>query len=119
MKYLLIFAFLIIPQAFAITTDCGTYIAHGVIREIQDDFALLINEKSQSEFSVVFPDSELLKLTPYIDEPVAIEFEIDQKQRTYILSAQKITKIGARIPSPLMAKDTFLKAKKTRKCLLN
>lgn len=116
MKYLLLIALFNIPPAFSAITNCGVYAAKGIIREKNDDFVLIINEDTQSQYTVSFTFEEIIKLTPYIDETVSVEFEINQRQNSFELQAKNIITIENRIPSPLMAKDTYLKSIKHKKC---
>lgn len=117
MKFFFFILFFHSSLCLAAVSECGQYNANGVIRQKGEEIVLIVNEGTQSAYSIVFNDQELIKLTPYLDEPVRISFDINKSPTSFILKADKILKIDERIPNPLMAQDTFLKIKTKRKCL--
>lgn len=109
-------ALLSLTLAQAATTNCGVYLAQGVIKESTSDISLLVNEGSQSEYNISFTNENLIKLTPYIEKAVTLEFEILERQTSFSFEANNILKIENRIPAPLFAQDTFLKLITPKTC---
>lgn len=103
-------------QSFAIATKCGEYSFNGVVRNQKEGTRLIINEKSMSQYTIDFNDSDTMKLSIYNDQYVSGTIKIETLVNHYNLSDATLLKISERVPNPLNPTDTFLTFVKADKC---
>lgn len=58
--------------------ECGIYNAFGVAEKTKDEFFLTFFKGSKSEIRIQILDSSNMKLLPYLDKEVVVNFEISK-----------------------------------------
>ena len=92
---------------------CGEYIVKGVVRAGPANFAIVVNEKPQSEHLINFPIIESQKLGAYLNRPMTATIVVDVPFNGTVGSSDKIISIDSRIPDPINPTDTgFVLVKK-------
>ena len=115
MKFLLLL--LSLPTiALAQFTECGEYTARGIVRAVNSEIKIIVNEKTQSETVISMPRLEQAKIAGHLDKPVTINLLLNKPFDGMTGVSEKIIKIGLRIPDPIRPLDTGLKLNKQTKC---
>lgn len=115
MKYL--FLLLLLPAvSLAEISDCGEYNARAVVRVIDSEMKIVVNEKTQSETVISMPLMEQGKIAGHIDKPVTIKLILTKKFNGMTGVADKIISTELRIPDPIKAMDTGLTLVKKMDC---
>ena len=116
MKYLLLL--LLVPQIiFAETiTECGEYTARGVVRAKPAGLALIVNEKTLSEYVITMSITEQAQISSLIDKTATVQLVLDKKFNGQTGSTSKIISAKFRIPDPLNPEDTGFKLDKKLDC---
>ncbi len=97
---------------------CGDYSVAGVIRLINHEVILVVNEKTKSEHRIHFPTLEQPKLTPYDDRPVTVKLRLQKIWNGTTGLAQIILeRPELRVPNPLQPNDTGFSLISAQKCL--
>lgn len=115
MKYLLLF--LSLPAiASAEISDCGEYNARAVVRIIDSEMKIVVNETTQSEMIISMPLLEQGKVAGHINRPVTIKLLLTKKFDGMKGVSDKILSTELRIPDPIKAMDTGLTLVKKMDC---
>jgi hypothetical protein len=115
MKYLLLL--LTLPTiANAEISNCGEYNARAIVRVIDSEMKIVVNEKTQSETVISMPLLEQGKIAGHIDKPVTIKLLLTKKFNGMTGVSDKILSTELRIPDPLKAMDTGLTLIKKMDC---
>lgn len=89
-------------------SNCGTYQVKGVGRLSDKGLMIVVNEKSQSEVTIIVPIENEAFLAPYVDK--AMEASVLFTAKPKGSKAEGIIKeIKSRIPNPINPKDTGIK----------
>ena len=97
---------------------CGTYDVQGVVRRIDKDLKIVVNEHTKSE--VILNSEEILevRLLPYLNKAMMAKIEIKTTTKGSPNKISNIYSIGYRVPNPLLAADdTFIKLIKKSECV--
>jgi hypothetical protein len=115
MKYL--YFLLLFPViANAEISDCGEYNTRAVVRVIDSEIRIVVNEKTQSETIISMSKLEQGRLAGHIDKPVTIKLILTKKFNGMTGVADKIISTELRIPDPIKAMDTRLTLIKKMDC---
>ena len=96
-------------------SHCGLYQVSGVARSSQKGPVMVVNEKSQSEFSIRVPITNEAKLAPYIDKTFIAKVSFEKKPVEGNYQAV-VKEIVSRVPNPLSPKDSGVKILSEAKC---
>jgi hypothetical protein len=91
-------------------SDCGTYEVKGVTRSTKQGPVIIVNEKTQSEFTITVPIQNEATLAPYVDKAIVAEVTFQSPTRG------SVNKIKTRIPNPLSPKDSGVQMVTKSKC---
>lgn len=116
MKYFFILSFIPALTLADVVTDCGEYTVKGVVRG-GVGISIVVNEKTQSEYTIVMPVEEMAKIGSYLDDAVTAKLKIEKIISPVKGEIKKIISIDRRIPNPLNPEDTGLKLDKKFDCL--
>lgn len=103
-KMKLILGLLILPHlAFAAgeITDCGEYTVKGIVRAKEGAVSLIVNENTNSEYSIKFKTEEMIKIALFIDTPVIAKIELTKKFNGTYGYGSKIISADKHIADPL------------------
>ncbi len=112
----ILFILLIPFQLFAEISLCGNYQINGVIRKLNSDRVLVVNEKTQSEHHVYFDVTHQPELAIYDNKDITAIVTLEKKFNGTSGSASNLLSIKSRIPNPLMPKDTHFTLIKEAHC---
>lgn len=113
MKYLALLLLFPTLSFASMFTDCGEYTVKAVVRAGPANFAIIVNEKTQSESIINFPITESQKLGAYMDRSITAVVLLDKAFNGTVGLSEKIVSVTSRIPDPLNPKDTgFILTKK-------
>lgn len=112
-----IFLLLFLPLAHAWTgiSDCGLYEVRAIARSTPKGLVMVVNEQSQSQFTIILPITNEATLAPYIDKPLTASVLFEKKYST-ASTLGIVQKIEDRIPNPLLPLDTGLKLMTKGRC---
>jgi hypothetical protein len=99
------FSFHLLADDWTGITDCGSYLIRGITRSTKNGLIIVVNEKTQSEITILVPILNEAMLAPYIDRAITATVTVEKK-----LPGEKvrgtIQHIKSRNPNPLNPKDT-------------
>jgi hypothetical protein len=92
-------------------SKCGIYLVNGIVRTTPKGHVIVVNEKSQSEFTITVSIPNEAKLAPYLDKAMVAKVALVKKS---LLG--EVKEISSRIPNPLSPQDTGVKLLTQIKC---
>lgn len=108
LTFVLLLSSVTIAQEWTGISDCGIYQVNGIGRSTKEGLALVVNEKTKSEFTINVPIMNGPFLAPYVDKAIQASVEISKKATGSKIEGI-IKEIKSRIPDPLNPKDTGVK----------
>lgn len=117
MNYILLLILIPTISLAEIVTDCGEYSVRGIVRAKIDGLKLIINEKTQSEYTISMSPSEQGQIGNLIDRDVTVELLLDKKIIGQSFATSKILSSKSRIPNPLNPNDTGFSLLKKIPCI--
>jgi hypothetical protein len=123
MKYSLVIAYFALVTSTTLhgegwmgSIECGQYEAKGIVRSINNELHIVVNEKTQSEIIITVPIQNEATLAPYVNMPVAAKVEFLNKPVKKEKLSGTVKEIKARVPNPLNPADTGIKLLSKEKC---
>lgn len=80
---------------------CGEYWLAGVVRTTKMGYFIIVNEKTNSEYSFKVPILEEPKLAPYVDRPMLAKIVLPQALNGTQGNIEKVLEVKHRVPNPL------------------
>jgi len=80
---------------------CGEYLVAGTVHTSKQGFFIIINEKTQSEYTFKSPIKEEPKLAPYINRPMKGKMLVTKMINGTIGEFKSVSELDLRIPNPL------------------
>ena len=100
-----LFLFLLSSFAQLHAIECGQYELKGTVKKINDQFKIVVNEKSNSEIILSTPPLMEVKLVAYINRPMVSTVVIDHKTKGNSAMIKEIKSITLGKSDPMAQAD--------------